>query len=144
VRPDVWTHLLFGRGFGSYNHDTYRILDSEILGRTVETGVLGVLAFVLISVAVVFTARRTIASRVSPYAGLALIGTAAAVCFLTVSTLFDVLGFPHITYIFLCLAGFVAAVADPPTARHAPRTRRDHAYRRHWARQKSRTLGGVH
>jgi hypothetical protein len=144
VRPDVWTHLLFGRGFGSYNHDTYRILDSEILGRTVETGVLGVLAFVLISVAVVFTARRTIASRVSPYAGLALIGTAAAVCFLTVSTLFDVLGFPHITYIFLCLAGFVAAVADPPTARHAPPTRRDHAYRRHWARQKSRTLGGVH
>ncbi len=41
VRPDVWTHLLFGRGYGSYNHDTYRILDSEILGRTVETGVSG-------------------------------------------------------------------------------------------------------
>ena len=48
VRPDVWTHLLFGRGFGSYNHDTYRILDSEILGRTVETGVLGLAAFLLI------------------------------------------------------------------------------------------------
>ncbi len=38
VRPDVWTHLLFGRGWGSYNHVDYRILDSEILSRLIEDG----------------------------------------------------------------------------------------------------------
>jgi O-antigen ligase len=121
VRPDVWTHLLFGRGYGSYNHDTYRILDSEILGRTVETGVLGLAAFLLIGVSVVFAARSTIASRAGPYAGLALIGTAAAVCFLVVSALYDVLSFAHITYVFLYMAGLVAVVVErrpappPPT-----------------------------
>ena len=28
VRPDVWTHVAFGRGWGSYDHRNYRILDS--------------------------------------------------------------------------------------------------------------------
>ena len=41
IRPDVWSHILLGRGWGSYNHESYRILDSEILLRTIDTGVLG-------------------------------------------------------------------------------------------------------
>ena len=64
IRPDVWTHLAFGRGWGSYNHESYRILDSEILHRTIETGVLGLLAFLLIPVAVLATARRRSARRI--------------------------------------------------------------------------------
>ena len=128
VRPDVWTHLLFGRGFGSYNHDSYRILDSEILSRTIETGVLGLLAFLFVGVSVVLATRSTIARRESPYAPIALIGAASAVCFITVSTLFDVLGFPHATYIFLTMAGLVSVVVgkgvDPP-----PRPSREHAAR---------------
>jgi hypothetical protein len=145
IRPDVWTHMLFGRGFGSYDHDTYRVLDSEILGRLVETGVFGVLALLLIGVSVVFATRKTIASRAGPYAGLALIGAAAAVCFLTVSALFDVLGYPHVTYVFLYIAGLAAAVVvRPPPGKHPPRTTRDHAARRHSPTRKSPALRGVH
>jgi hypothetical protein len=121
VRPDVWTHLLFGRGFGSYNHESYRILDSEILNRTIETGVIGLVAFLGIGISVIVAARRTIAARDPHDAPLALIGTAAAVCFLVVSALFDVLGFPHATYIFLYLAGLVSViVARRPDHARAP------------------------
>jgi hypothetical protein len=113
IRPDVWTHLLFGRGYGSYAHTTYRILDSEILGRTVETGVLGLAAFVLIALSVIFAARKTVSARDPQWAPIALVGTAAAVCFLELSTLYDEMGYPHGTYIFLCLAGFVVIVGAP-------------------------------
>ena len=57
IRPDVWTNLAFGRGWGSYNHESYRILDSEILHRTIETGVIGLIAFLLIPIAVLATTR---------------------------------------------------------------------------------------
>jgi putative inorganic carbon (hco3(-)) transporter len=128
VRPDLWTHVLFGRGFGSYNHETYRILDSEILGRTVETGVIGLVAFLMIGLSVVFVARKTIAHRDPRFAPAALIGTAAAVCFLVVSTLYDVLAFPHAPYVFLYMAGLVAvAVGRRPAAPSRPP--RDHAFR---------------
>jgi O-antigen ligase len=135
IRPDVWTHLLFGRGFGSYDHDTYRVLDSEVLGRLVETGVLGLLAFLLIGVAVVFVARGTIAARAGPYAGLALIGAASAVCFLVGSTLFDVLGYPHVTYVFLYIAGLTAAVVPRAPARAASRAPAGPAARRQGPRK---------
>jgi hypothetical protein len=121
IRPDVWTHILFGRGYGSYNHETYRILDSEILGRLVETGALGLLAFLLIGLSVVFAARRTIALR-DPWASPpALIGTAVAVCFIVVSTLYDVLSFPHATYVFLYMAGLVTVVIGRQPRKSPPR-----------------------
>ena len=135
MRPDLWTHLLFGRGYGSYNHETYRILDSEILSRLVETGVIGLLAFLSIGISVLFAARKTIAGRDPTYSHLALIGTAVAVSFLVVSTLYDVLSFPHATYIFLYMAGLVTVVVgrrpepqppppEPETAdrEHRPRS----------------------
>jgi hypothetical protein len=144
IRPDMWTHLLFGRGFGSYDHDSYRVLDSEVLGRVVETGVVGLLAFLLIGVAVVFVARRTIADRASPYAGPALIGAAAGVCFVVVSTLFDVLAYPHVTYIFLYIAGLTAVVAQRPPVAPAPPPGPGHAGRRHAPARKSAARPGVH
>ena len=110
VRPDVWAHLAFGRGWGTYNHDSYRILDSEVLLTTIEIGVLGLLAYLAVSVTVVLTARRVINLRDERWAPLALIGACAAVCFITVSTLFDVLGFPHASYVFLYMAALVAVV----------------------------------
>jgi hypothetical protein len=145
IRPDVWTHLLFGRGYGSYNHETYRILDSEILSRTVEMGVVGLAAFLLVGISVVVAARPAIAGRDPTVAPLALIGAAAAVCFLVVSTLFDVLSFPHATYIFLYMTGLVAVVlgrhpeldAAQPTRAHGGRLRRvrPHLVRRAGARR---------
>jgi len=84
---------------------------------------------------------------VAPYAGLALIGAAAAVCFVVVSSLFDVLGYPHVTYIFLYIAGLVAVVVQPPAPpplRLVPRLGRDHAFVRRSATRKSPAMRGVH
>jgi hypothetical protein len=110
VRPDFWMSPLFGRGHGSYGHETYRLLDSEILTRLLETGVVGLLAFLGMGVAVVLASRRTIADRDPTWAPHALVGAACAVCFLVMSTLFDLLSFPHATYLFFYIAGLVAAV----------------------------------
>jgi O-Antigen ligase len=114
IRPDVWAHLLIGRGHGSYNHDTYRVLDSEILMRLIETGVLGLAAFVFVPIAVILFARRTVSERHPRWAPAALCGVAAAVCFLVISTLYDVMSVPHAPDVFLIMAGLaVAVVAEP-------------------------------
>ena len=113
VRPDLWSHLAFGRGWGSYNHETYRILDSEILHRTVEMGLLGLAVFLLMILTVILSARKTIAARDPLSAPVALVGAAVAAAFLVLSTLFDVLSFPHPTYIFLYTAALVAVVIAP-------------------------------
>jgi hypothetical protein len=110
IRPDVWTNLLFGRGWGTYDHTTYRILDSEVLHRLIEMGVFGLLAYVFMIGSVVVVARSTITERDRTWAPLALIGAAGAVSFGVVSTLYDTMSFPHGVYIFLCTAGLVAAV----------------------------------
>jgi O-antigen ligase len=110
VRPDLWSHLLVGRGWGSYSHGTYRLLDSEILHRLIEMGVLGLLAFLFMAVSVISAARVTIASRDRRWAPLALSGAAATVSFGVVAFLFDVLSFPHAVFLFLFMAGLVATV----------------------------------
>lgn len=120
VRPDVWSHLAFGRGWGSYSHVDYRILDSEILQRTIEMGVVGLLAYLFMGASVVFSARAAIASRDPRWAPLALIGAASAVAFLVASTFYDVMSFPHAAYIFLYMAGLTAVVVSQPVA-EAPR-----------------------
>jgi hypothetical protein len=113
IRPDVWTHLALGRGYGSYQPVGHRILDSEVLVRTVEMGVLGLCAFVLLGLAVILAARSTIVSRHPRWAPSALAGAAAAVVFLVVGTLFDTMSFPQVPYIFLSLAALTATlVAD--------------------------------
>jgi hypothetical protein len=110
IRPDVWSHPALGRGYGSYDHDSYRILDSEILLRTIEMGVLGLAAFLLIPLVVLACARRLIASRDPTAASVGLVGAAIAVTFFVLVPMFDVLSFPHVPYVFLYMTGLVAAV----------------------------------
>ena len=110
IRPDVWTHLLLGRGWGSYDHNTFRILDSEILDRLIETGVVGLIAFIMLPITVVLTSRKVIAARRPSSAPVALIGASAAVAFLVLAFLFDEMSFPHPVYIFLYLAGLETVV----------------------------------
>ena len=115
IRPDVWTHLVLGRGYGTYQPTFgHRILDSEILLRLIEMGVLGLAAYFLLGASVVATARSTIISRHPTRAPPALIGAAAAVVFLVVGALFDSMSYPQVTYIFLYLAALVAVVVKPP------------------------------
>ena len=94
IRPDVWTHLAFGRGYGSYQPVGHRILDSEILVRIVEMGVIGLVAFLLLGASVVATARPTIAARHPAGRPPALAGAAAAVVFLVLAALFDTMSLP--------------------------------------------------
>jgi hypothetical protein len=134
IRPDVWSHLLIGRGFGSYNHDTYRILDSEILNRSIETGVLGLVAFLVIPLSVILVLRRAASRRESRWAPIALCGAAAAVCLLVLSTLYDVMATPHGPCVFLYLAGLAVAVAEPGFEAETPPPARGHAGRAHRGR----------
>jgi 4-amino-4-deoxy-L-arabinose transferase-like glycosyltransferase len=113
IRPDVWTHIAFGRGFGSYQPLGHRILDSEILLRTIEMGVLGLAAFFILGGSVVAHVRSTIASRHPEWETPALASAAAAVIFLVVAFLFDEMSYPQVTYIFLCFAAFAAAIHKP-------------------------------
>jgi hypothetical protein len=114
IRPDVWTHLALGRGYGSYQPVGHRILDSEVLVRTVEMGVLGLIAFLMLGLTVVVAARQTIGSRHPVLAPPALAGAAAAMVFVVVAALFDTMSFPQDPYIFLCFAALVAVVLKPP------------------------------
>ena len=145
VRPDVWSHLLFGRGWGSYNHVDYRILDSEILSRLIEGGVIGLVAFLMVGATVLLSTRKVIAARDPEASPVALIGAAAAVAFLVGSTFYDVMSFPHAAYIFLYVAGLVAVVLADENARPGARRRRHSAgrpVRRRLPRR--RPVGGPH
>jgi hypothetical protein len=116
VRPDVWSHLAFGRGYGSYEPQGHRILDMELLRQLVEVGLFGVVAFILLIAAIVGVARRPIRDRKPTEATVGLVAAAAAVVLLTVSMLFDVMAFPHCPYIALWLAGLLAVAVRRPHA----------------------------
>jgi hypothetical protein len=133
IRPDLWTNLALGRGFGSYNHETYRILDSEVLSRAIETGVLGLATFLVIAISVILLVRKTVSARDPRWAPAALCGAGAAVCLLVLATLYDVMAVPHGPCVFLYLAGLAVAVVSPgmrdgPLPSAAPS---DHHVRRH-------------
>jgi len=110
IRPDVWSHLLFGRGYGSYDHITYRVLDSEVLSRLVDVGVLGLASLFLLVALIVASARGYIHGRHPAYGGPALAVAAAAVGFIVLAFLFDVTSFPHTPYLLLTMAGMLAAI----------------------------------
>jgi hypothetical protein len=120
VRPDVLSHPAFGSGFGGYAHASEptanRILDSELLLRVVETGLVGLVAFVLMVVTVIGVAARVIRGRDPRRAPPALAIAAAASGFLVLTTLFDEWSFPHAVYIFLTLAGLLAVIVRPEEA----------------------------
>jgi hypothetical protein len=116
IRPDVWSHLAFGRGYGSYEHTSYRVLDMELLRQLIEVGVIGLLAYIMLVVAVVGVARGPIRARRRDDTPVALAVAAAAVCFLVVSTLFDVMSFPHVPYLFLWMAALLAVMCGPKSA----------------------------
>jgi len=117
IRPDIWTHLALGRGYGSYQPLGHRIMDSEILLRLIEMGVLGVAAYFWLGLSVVATARRTINLRHPGHSPPALAGAAAAMVFIAVGALFDSISFPQVPYVFLFIAAFVAVVVKPPDER---------------------------
>ena len=131
IRPDLWAHLLLGRGQGTYAPPTDRIVDSEIILRLVETGVLGLLTFLLIPFSLIWYARRTVAERDPRWSPPALCGVAAGVCFIVVSTLYSVMIVPHGPDVFLYIAGLAVAVGAPNTELPRPSRRLVHVATQH-------------
>lgn len=121
VMPDVLDGIVIGRGYGSYDPAWYRYLDNEYLGRVIETGVLGLLAYLFVVLAVVAVAHPSIRSGDPRRAPPALAVAAAAVAFGVASAFFDLLAFSHVPYLFFFVAGLaVACRARPVAAPGAP------------------------
>jgi hypothetical protein len=120
IRPDVWLHLAFGQGFGTY---TVRVLDNEFLGRLIEGGVLGLSAYVLMILSVLFVAIGAIRRRQPVASTIGQIAASVAVATLVLSGTYDVLAFPHVPYIFLSLAGLLVAGVQSPKPVNSPRLR---------------------
>lgn len=118
VRPDILSNPVLGRGFGSYEHShspgQARILDSDLLLRTVETGLVGIVAFLAMICTVIAVARSEIRSRGPDGAPVAIAAAAAAAAFLALTALFDEWSFPHAPYVFMVLAGLLAVATRAP------------------------------
>jgi O-antigen ligase/polysaccharide polymerase Wzy-like membrane protein len=112
IVPDVRKHIALGRGYGSYDPKRYRFLDNEYLGRLVETGIVGLVAYLILIAATIGLAHGAIRARDPVRGPPALAIAAGAGTFAVTSTLFDVLSFPQAPYVFFFLAG-LAAVCTP-------------------------------
>lgn len=124
VRPDLWSHLLFGRGQGSYAPPTDRVVDSDIILPLIETGVLGLAAFLLIPLSVFAVARKTASDPSDPSSTAALVGVTAATTLLCLAVLYSFMSLPHGPDVFMYLAGLtVVAVRSDGEPRGAPDVR---------------------
>jgi hypothetical protein len=124
VRPDLWSHLLFGRGQGSYAPPTDRVVDSDIILPLVETGVLGMAAFLLIPISLFSVARRKAADSSDPDSTAALVGVAAAATLLCLACLYSFMSLPHGPDVFMYMAGLTGvAVGSDGEPRGAPHPR---------------------
>jgi O-antigen ligase len=107
VKPDVLAHPAFGRGYGSYDPHKYRIIDNQYIGLAIETGFVGVGAYLLLLLGVILAARPALRSGDPRRAPPALAAACAAVAVGVAAALFDVFAYPQVPYLFL----FVAALA---------------------------------
>jgi O-antigen ligase len=110
-RPLVWTRPALGQGYGSYNGNLNRIFDSQILDSVIETGIIGLAAYLSMMVTV-FAVARALFKRFpdTPAGKTALALGVGAMVYFTTSFLYDTMSFPHGPYIFLTYAGFVAVL----------------------------------
>jgi hypothetical protein len=119
VVPDLLAHRTLGRGFGTYSHERYRLLDNEYLAVIIGTGLVGLAAYLAMMLGVVLVAMRPIRSRDPLRAPPALGAAAAAVAFGIASALFDVLAFPQAPYLFFFVAALAVVAASPREESHA-------------------------
>jgi O-antigen ligase len=103
---------LFGRGPGTFDPQTYRFTDDQYLLSTIETGIIGLLALILLFVIAFFTARgaRRLLAAESEYRDLAQ-SLAASIAVAAVSWgTFDAFSFPMATGVMFVLVGCCGAL----------------------------------
>lgn len=115
VVPDLLTHPMLGRGFGtldSQKSDTYRIFDNEYLGEVFQVGALGLLAFLAMIVTPLFVVRSVLRSD-NPLRGPpALAAGAGCLAFGVATALYDILTFPQAPYLFFIMAAMCVCAAS--------------------------------
>ncbi|HEY3829184.1 MAG TPA: hypothetical protein VGL57_08315 [Solirubrobacteraceae bacterium] len=116
VRPDILSHLLIGRGYGSYDPHKYRILDNEYLGVLITVGLLGLVGYAAFLLAMMLLAHRTIRGPDPRRSGLALASLASVGVIVVASALFDVFSFPHVPYLLFFVGGMIVALRSPSPA----------------------------
>jgi hypothetical protein len=111
TKPDRFTHLALGRGYGTYDHEKYRLLDNQYLNMQIGIGYIGFAAYLALWMSIMGVADYAIRGPTRRWAGPALAASGAALVFGVVSALFDVMAFPHVPYLLL-LCGGMAVVAS--------------------------------
>ncbi len=112
VTPDIRKHLLFGRGYGSYDPSHHRFLDNEWLARVVETGVMGALAYLFLILAVIRVAHRAGRAKDPVRRSVAVSVVAAAAVYAVTNTVFDALAFDQAPYMFFLVAALAVVASD--------------------------------
>ena len=112
IQPDLDKKPLLGRGHGSWTIERYRLLDNEYLQREVETGKLGLWAYLALIGAVGLGGHRVARRRGLGRNSLLAVGlVAGAAVFAAVSAFYDVLSFAQAPYMFFLFAAMVVVAS---------------------------------
>jgi O-antigen ligase len=117
VAPDILSHPLLGRGYGSLDTDNsrwYRIMDNEYLDELFQLGFIGLFAYLAMVAAPLITARRVV-KRTRGDAAPVIAAAAGCAAFAVVSATFDAMAYPQAPYSFFFVAGLIAAAARERT-----------------------------
>jgi hypothetical protein len=124
IEPDVVNRPLLGRGYETYDQKKYRILDNQFLTTIIGTGIVGILSYVSIFLAIFLIAHRVAREGKPDRAPPALAIAAATVAMLVGSGLLDILALPQLPYLICFFAGFAAVLSrelDSESATEASR-----------------------
>ncbi len=117
LKPDVLARPVLGLGYASRDivgkPDQFRILDNQYLGQLLETGVLGLLAYMGMVIAAMVVAHRAIRSGDPTRGSPALAATAACAAYGISSALFDAMSFRQAPYMFVVVAAMATVAASP-------------------------------
>jgi O-antigen ligase len=117
VVPYILSHLIIGRGYGSFDPHKYRILDDQMLGWLIEIGVVGAIAYLGLMVATVATVWRVARSGAAAERALSQAVVAVTAGFFLSNFFYDTFGFRQAPYAFFFVAALgVAMVARQPGA----------------------------
>lgn len=110
--PDLVARPVLGKGWGTYDPDRYRILDNQWLLLAVETGVMGVLAFLGILSACWLMAHRLALRQRAERAPPAVAAAAGIVAFAVAAALYDVLSFVQPMYLLFFIVALTIIIAE--------------------------------
>lgn len=110
-------HEIIGRGLGTFDPQTYFLLDNQFLGTLLETGIVGLAAlfgFVLVAARLLWSSSRAASDPAMASFSAALLATLTGLTVASVT--FDVLSFNQTAVLFFLVGGLAGAcVASSPT-----------------------------